>query len=427
MSAALAAGARDLLAYSAQLAMVVVTGLALSALLRLRAPGVRLAFAQGLLLLAGALPWLQPWAGGGAAAGGMTVATTTFEGGSAAAVDAWPVAGAVFLLGAAWRLARLVRGLWRLRRYRRHARPLGASPAVGEIGAHVGAAAHVAVSDEVEVPAAFGFRRPVVLLPARFTALDPTAQRAVLCHELLHVRRRDWLQMLAEELAGALLWFHPAVWWLLARIRLAREQVVDLEAVRLTGERRVYLQTLVSLARVSGPSPAPAPLFLRESHLKRRVDVLLEEVTMSRKRLGMGLAASVAGVAVAGLAGARAFPLEGFPVWASAAMSAAAPGGIQEAGSGSASGKKAAPRKPIHKVNPSYPEDAKKEGIEGPVSMEVLIGAAGQVKDVKVIKGPAELAESAMAAMRQWKFEPGPTDTRATMTINYVLDKAKEK
>jgi protein TonB len=108
-------------------------------------------------------------------------------------------------------------------------------------------------------------------------------------------------------------------------------------------------------------------------------------------------------------------------------MSAAAPGGIQEGGGGSAAGKKAAPRKPIHKVNASYPEDAKKKGIEGPVSMDVLIGAAGEVKDVKVIKGPAELAESAMGVVRQWKFEPGPTDTRATLTINYVLDKAKEK
>jgi TonB family protein len=428
VSAALAAGARDLLAYSAQLGVVVVTGLTLSALLRLRAPGVRLALAQGLLLLAVALPWLQPWAGGRAVSGGVSVATTTLEGGSSAGLDVWPAVGALFLLGAAWRLARLVGGLWRLRRYRRLSRPLGASPATGQIAGRVGVAAYVAVSDEVEVPAAFGFRRPVVLLPARFTALDPAVLRAVLCHELLHVRRRDWLQMLAEEVAGALLWFHPAVWWLLARIRLAREQVVDLEAVRLTRERRVYLQTLVSLARVRGPSPAPAPLFLRESHLKRRVDVLLEEVTMSRKRLGMGLAASVAGVAVAGVAGARAFPLEGLPkAWASAAMSAAAPGGIQEGGGGSAAGKKAAPRKPIHKVNASYPEDAKKKGIEGPVSMDVLIGAAGEVKDVKVIKGPAELAESAMGVVRQWKFEPGPTDTRATLTINYVLDKAKEK
>ena len=62
--------------------------------------------------------------------------------------------------------------------------------------------------------------------------LDPAMQEAILCHELLHVRARDWLFTVAEELVRAIFWFHPAIWWLLGEISLAREQVVDREVVR---------------------------------------------------------------------------------------------------------------------------------------------------------------------------------------------------
>jgi TonB family protein len=311
----------------------------------------------------------------------------------------------------------------------------------------VGVRACVAFSEEVTVPAAFGLRRPVVLLPPRFTSLAPAAQRAVLCHELVHVRRHDWLQMLAEEVAGALLWFHPAVWWLLARIRLAREQVVDQEAVGLTRDRRVYLETLVGLACGSGASPVAAPLFLTESHLTRRVDVLLKEATMSKTRLGAGLAATVAGVVLAGVVAAWAFPLEGPPeAPAPVSFEGGVPGGVAEGVTGGVAGgvaggieggvsggvasakpaaaeKKSAERKAVHKPDPVYPAEAKKKGIEGVVLLDVLITAAGDVEDVKVTKGARELAEPATAAVRQWKYQPGPHDTRATLTIHYKLQK----
>jgi beta-lactamase regulating signal transducer with metallopeptidase domain len=57
--------------------------------------------------------------------------------------------------------------------------------------------------------------------------MSPYVQEAIACHELVHVRRRDWLREIFEEAVVAVLWFHPAVWMLIGRIRLAREQVVD--------------------------------------------------------------------------------------------------------------------------------------------------------------------------------------------------------
>ena len=76
-------------------------------------------------------------------------------------------------------------------------------------------------------PVTFGFRRPVVLLPEMLRLQSADIRRVVLCHELFHVRRRDWVWVVAEELVEAVLWFHPAVLWLISRVRLAREEVVD--------------------------------------------------------------------------------------------------------------------------------------------------------------------------------------------------------
>jgi protein TonB len=108
------------------------------------------------------------------------------------------------------------------------------------------------------------------------------------------------------------------------------------------------------------------------------------------------------------------------------------PGGVadgiadssREAG---AEAKKAPERKLVHKVDPAYPAEAKKKAIEGLVLIDVLITAAGDVKDVKVTKGPSELHESAVSAVSQWKYEAGPHDTRATLTIHYRLSKKDEK
>ena len=51
-----------------------------------------------------------------------------------------------------------------------------------------------------------------------------------------------------EELLRSLLWFHPCVWWLLGRIQLCREQVVDADTIALTEDREVYLETLIAFA-----------------------------------------------------------------------------------------------------------------------------------------------------------------------------------
>jgi bla regulator protein BlaR1 len=65
-------------------------------------------------------------------------------------------------------------------------------------------------------------RHPVIALPAAAATWTPERLRLVLVHELVHVRRQDVLVEGLLWLAGALYWFHPAVWLAAGRLRLER-------------------------------------------------------------------------------------------------------------------------------------------------------------------------------------------------------------
>ncbi len=87
----------------------------------------------------------------------------------------------------------------------------------------------------------------------------------------------------------------------------------------------------------------------------------------------------------------------------------------------------------IKKVNPTYPEEARKEGIEGMVILEATIDAEGNVSSVKVLKGEIDsLNTAAIEAVKQWKYEPVIVEGKAmpatfTVTIKFALDKDKKK
>jgi TonB family protein len=95
------------------------------------------------------------------------------------------------------------------------------------------------------------------------------------------------------------------------------------------------------------------------------------------------------------------------------------------------------PRHPkiIKKVNPIYPEEAAKKGIEGEVTIEASTDEKGNVVAAKVV--PSEtprplLEEAALAAVRQWKYEPFVVDGKAvgvtfTVTMNFALGKEKKQ
>jgi len=91
----------------------------------------------------------------------------------------------------------------------------------------------------LESPVAAGLWRPVIFLPASvLTGMPPELVEALLAHELAHIKRHDYLVNLLQSAVEVLLFYHPAVWWISARIRIEREQICDDLAARALGEPR---------------------------------------------------------------------------------------------------------------------------------------------------------------------------------------------
>lgn len=370
----------NLLAWSFQIAALVAVAAAAAAVLRLRVPAACLFYWQMALAACLALPLVRPWRHE-VATDNITISTVAWARPAAASGGFHvPLDRAILWLLAAGILARtmwLAAGFFRLRLYRRRAQPLDRRD---------GAA--LLLCDDIASPVTFGAFRPVVLLPAGFPALAPRVREAILCHELLHVRRRDWIFTLAEELVRTVLWFHPAIWWLLGQIQLAREQAVDREVVDTTRARDEYVDALLAIA---GARPqldlAPAPLFLRKRHLKQRVISILQEARMSKTRLISSLAASIGILAAACWMITAAVPL-------AAAPEADSPGVTVELNGATL----------LHRPPVLYPEAARTRGVQGSVLAQVKIDGSGNVADAQVLTGPEELRRAVLESVLEWHF-----------------------
>jgi protein TonB len=86
----------------------------------------------------------------------------------------------------------------------------------------------------------------------------------------------------------------------------------------------------------------------------------------------------------------------------------------------------------IHRVDPVYPEEARRERISGIVILQTIIDRDGAVKDVTVRKPlPNGLSEAAVDAVKQWTFKPGTLNGEAVdvifvLTINFKLEKTPD-
>jgi len=303
----------NLLAASGQAAVVVALATLLVWLLRLDIPGVRYVLWRTIAIACLLLPWIQHYQPLGR--GAVRTAIVTVESGTAAATgatgaslpDMAGLALAVLGAGVALRLAWLLVGVIRLR----HLRRAGFSAETEletDLQQTLGTRASVRYSTRVTQPVTFGLLTPVVLVPESLRCQPDEIQRAVIGHELIHVKRHDWAWLLVEEVVVSVLWFHPAAWWVASRIQLAREEVVDELAVLLTGRRKPYVEALLAF---SDPmSIVPTAAFARRRHLLRRIALLSREDVMSSKRI----VASCAVMALVVVAGAwravAAFPLQ---------------------------------------------------------------------------------------------------------------------
>jgi beta-lactamase regulating signal transducer with metallopeptidase domain len=172
--------------------------------------------------------------------------------------DSWAVylfvAWAIFA-GAG--LAKIAFGFWQLRQLRKGCVPITASdlhPALLATLREFGWKRRAAIytSDKVRVPAAIGFIKPAIVIPSWAMKDLTTAElKAVILHELAHLHRWDDWTNLAQKIVGALLFFHPAVWWIGRGLAREREMACDDFVLAATSDHRGYAQCLVSVAEKS--------------------------------------------------------------------------------------------------------------------------------------------------------------------------------
>lgn len=127
-----------------------------------------------------------------------------------------------------------------------------------------------------EEPGIVGFVRPVLVLPAQLLEhLSPRQLRAILTHEMCHVRRRDNLFAAVHMVVEAIFWFNPLVWWIGSRLVEERELACDEEVLQAGCEPKDYFEGILKVCRFYTGSPLPCISGVTGSDVKKRLRAIL--------------------------------------------------------------------------------------------------------------------------------------------------------
>lgn len=418
----------NVLLFSAQAAVLIALGALVLGVTRVPSPRVR--FVALRLLLACALLWpplaprtvaVSTETGGTALiAAGSTASGQRDTGGAGGSMAPWMTVAVVgWLLGMAARTTAMVVGVRRLRRWAAEGRPVSGDE---DLRAALGRGADVRYVEALHHPVTFGWWRPRVLLPPVLERQSDAVRRAILCHELLHVERRDWLWLVVEEVVRTALWFHPAFWWLVARIQAVREELVDRLVIGRLGNRRAYIDALLAFGDTTPFRPAPA--FGTRHQLVHRIRRIAKEVEMSPLRVALSCALFVVVVGMGGWYGVHALPLQS--------------SGSRDAGPLERQARPITPENPVPRRTasalPPYPAALLATKLDLILTLQITIDAGGRVAehrvvsmqgsaidgdaDARTIADAAALLDAAVtSALKQWLYDP-PFEAPMTFPVS---------
>jgi TonB family protein len=134
----------------------------------------------------------------------------------------------------------------------------------------------IAESESAAVAMTLGVRQPLILLPPRHREWHPSKIRAVLLHELAHIRRRDCLLQWLPQAVCALHWFNPLAWFARAQMLCESERACDDAVVRAGTSGPDFARDLLEIAESYGLKGANPMLITVASRLERRITRLLD-------------------------------------------------------------------------------------------------------------------------------------------------------
>ncbi len=431
----------NLLTWCLQVAAIVAVASLLPWLFRLDAAGVRYVYWRGVAVLCLTLPWIQPYRTLRASAQTTVAADAAVATSAVSAVAPtaphfnWELLLVSLLaIGIVLRLAWLTAGLIRLRAMRRKADRDALVAIDGDLQKILRTHSAVRYVHDIEQPITFGLFRPIVMLPETLCAQPREIQEAVLGHELLHVKRRDWAWLIVEELAVCLFWFHPASWWLTSQIQQAREEVVDELAIQLTGRRKAYVEALLTFSDAT--SIVPTAAFARRRQLFRRIALVSKESVMSSRRIVATCAAMALTVSAGSWYAVSAFPLR--ITDQSAANNRSRIPGALELKAHPVTPENPIPRR-VHYEDAVAPDWVGSE--RAVVDVKITLDEVGRIAEARVLDTyrPVPLTldsdrnrqlnealiDAALAAVRQWRYDP-PFEAPLTFNVLVRLGKGEE-
>lgn len=242
-------------------------GLGLSvvlALLSRRSANLRYLACTAAMALLAVLPMITAWLAYSNPASfgdGLTGLTPGFGASLFAALQPWAIP--VWAAGVALSSIRFLAGWWHVSRLRGSVMQASTETmqqlAAIERRLELAGRARVAIAALADGPVVVGFWRPMILLPLS-AALELTREQleAVLAHEAAHVRRYDYAVNVVQAVVETVLFYHPVIWWVSARMRREREECCDQAAVAMSGDPVVYARGLLTLERLRLSAPTLA-------------------------------------------------------------------------------------------------------------------------------------------------------------------------
>ena len=135
-------------------------------------------------------------------------------------------------------------------------------------------------------PHVAGFFRSVVMMPPSAASWTAEARHAALVHELTHIKRHDRRTQALAQLACAIYWFNPLVWYAASALARERERACDDEVLRLGAKASDYATLLLDIARSTASvwTPATALSMARPSAIEGRLLSSLADAARTPRR-----------------------------------------------------------------------------------------------------------------------------------------------
>jgi bla regulator protein blaR1 len=123
--------------------------------------------------------------------------------------------------------------------------------------------------------------------------------RAIVAHEMAHVRRRDNLTFALHMVVETLFWFHPLVWWIGLRLIDERERACDEAVVHAGGKAETYAEGILNVCKFCLEAPLPCVSGVTGADLKKRIlRIMAEQIGRKLNLRRKALLAAAGAVAV---------------------------------------------------------------------------------------------------------------------------------